>query len=125
MPDKEKQPRLDRLQAVGSPLAELPEVDGCEYLITYLMDVGPAANNGMGQAPVSYSEIKAWAELTDTRLSPWDAEMIRRLSRVYVQESIRAKDPGAPAPYRDKLDTAQQRAAVVAGFKSLAKRKSK
>ena len=122
VPDKEKQTRLDRLQATGSPLAELPELDGLQYLAEYLMEVGPVESTGMGPAPLSYREIASWSEATDTHLSPWDAQMLRHLSRVYVRAAHDAKEPSAPAPYRDAMNIEQQRQSVVAGFKALARR---
>ncbi|CAB4139429.1 hypothetical protein UFOVP346_46 [uncultured Caudovirales phage] len=38
-----------------------------------------------GVLPISYQEIKAWAELTQRELSPWEVDAITRLDRVYMR----------------------------------------
>ena len=52
----------------------------------------------MGHAPLPWSEIKAWSELTDTPLAPWEAQMIRRASSAYVGELSAENDV---SPWRD------------------------
>jgi len=100
-------------------LAELPEVDGAEYILAYLMEVGPVSHGGMGMAPISYQEIQAWSTLTGTNLSPWDSLMLRQLSRAYVNQYNESKDPHSQAPYEEAMTLEQKRVAVVAGFKGM------
>jgi hypothetical protein len=38
-----------------------------------------------GPNPISYEEIKAWKELTDTVLLAWEVDLIRDLDRVYMR----------------------------------------
>ena len=37
-----------------------------------------------GPNPITYEQIKAWKELTETIIAPWEIEAIKRLDRVYM-----------------------------------------
>jgi hypothetical protein len=37
-----------------------------------------------GPNPISYTEIKAWKELTETPLLAWEVEAIKRVDVVYL-----------------------------------------
>lgn len=37
-----------------------------------------------GVNPITYEQIKAWKELTDTPLSSWEVEAIKRVDVVYI-----------------------------------------
>jgi hypothetical protein len=37
-----------------------------------------------GPNPISYQEIKTWKELTDTPLSSWEIEAIKRVDVVFM-----------------------------------------
>ena len=125
VPDKSDESRYEKYSRIGSPLADLPPVDEAAYLVDYLMEVGPVASGGMAPAAISYSEIAAWAEITSTIISPWDAHMLRYLSRVYVNQYSDSKDIRAQAPWQDSMPIEDRRAAVVAGFKALSSRGAK
>lgn len=125
MPDKSDESRYAKYSRIDSPLAGLPPVDECAYLIDYLMEVGPVTSGGMAPAAISYSEIAAWSQITGTVISPWDAHMLRHLSRVYINQYADSKDPRTPAPWQDSMPIEDRRAAVVAGFKALSSRGAK
>jgi len=38
-----------------------------------------------GPNPITYTEIKAWKELTDTPLGPWDIQVLKRLDQVFIR----------------------------------------
>ena len=38
-----------------------------------------------GPNPITYTELKAWKELTDTQLKPWEIEGIKKLDGVYLR----------------------------------------
>lgn len=120
VPEKQEKSRYEKYR--GTALADLPDVIAADYLLDYLMEVGPANSNGMGIQPITYSEIKDWADVTSTEIAAWDAHIIRHLSRAYVNAYNEAKKPTAPAPYMEAQDIETRRKAVVAGFKSLGKR---
>lgn len=99
----------------------MPDVEHAEYIIEYLFDVGPAINTGMGIAPVGYSEIRDFRDVTKLNINSWDASMIRHLSRVYVAQFNESKSKTCPSPWSDAMPLDDRRAAVVAGFKSMAR----
>ncbi len=72
------------------------------YLLGYLFEVGPAMHTGMGDAPLSHSEIAAWQANTGIRLTAWEARTLRRLSVDYVNETARATLASAKAPWVDE-----------------------
>lgn len=38
-----------------------------------------------GPNPITYTEIQAWANLTQTRLNPYDVGIIKRLDSIYLK----------------------------------------
>jgi|TARA_R110000787_G_scaffold26630_1_gene74410 hypothetical protein len=38
-----------------------------------------------GPLPIDYGQIKAWKELTETSISPWEIEAIKRLDLEYMR----------------------------------------
>lgn len=53
----------------------------------------------MGIVPVTFLEIKSWADVTDIDLTPWEALALHKLSCEYLGEYNQADDPERPAPY--------------------------
>jgi len=37
-----------------------------------------------GPAPITYEQIKAWKEVTETCISPWEIEAIKKLDLEYL-----------------------------------------
>lgn len=37
-----------------------------------------------GPNPITYEQIKAWKELTETPISPWEIKAIKRVDTVYM-----------------------------------------
>lgn len=54
-------------------------------------------SNANGPAPISYSELKFWAELTRRRLTACQVEIIKRLDAVYLAHQAEM-DSGGSAP---------------------------
>jgi hypothetical protein len=65
----------------------------------WLMEAGPAENTGMGQAPLSWSEIDRWAARTFQQPTSWESRTMRRLSCEYLAELAAAEDPHRGAPW--------------------------
>jgi hypothetical protein len=63
------------------------------------MEVGPAESGAMGQGPISWREIDAWAARTFAQVSAWEVRLLRRLSTEYLAEIHQAEDPSRPAPW--------------------------
>jgi hypothetical protein len=51
------------------------------------------SSHGFGPNPLSFSEIKAWDDLTGAGLSPFDTKIIKQLDRVFLshQAKIQSK----------------------------------
>jgi hypothetical protein len=104
--------RLEKMRADGVHTVPLPPMDpACEYLLGHFLEVGPAQAGGMGLAPVGYTELAAWQQLSGVPLQPWEARLLRHLSREYVAEHHAASEQGRPAPWAAPGST-DQRAAV-------------
>lgn len=110
--DKEKLSRQERAKRDGNTaILELPPLEGCGYLISWLFECGPVNNGGMGQVPLTWTDIKDWSGLMGVDVTGWEAGVLKRLSSAYLSEYQQAKDPGRPAPYRPDM-TASARASV-------------
>jgi hypothetical protein len=68
-----------------------------------------------GAVPLSWQEIAAWNAATDANLTPWELQVIRRLSSVYCEALMDARAPDCPAPYAEEID----RDAVDEKFRAL------
>lgn len=79
----------------------MPDIDGGEYLIGYLRELGFCQSNGMGVSELSFQEISAWMHATGLRLNPWEALTLKKLSSEYVAQLHASKDPLEPAPFGD------------------------
>lgn len=76
------------------------------------MEVGPVSD-GMAITAVSWSEVKAWMQITGTRITPWAARTIREMSTAYANEHREASDnTSRPAPYGGPM-TDERRQAVA------------
>lgn len=73
-------------------------------MISLLFDAGPAMYGGMGDAPLTHSEINAYKTNTKTELTAWEARTLRRLSSVYLSESSKAQEPDCPEPFQPEPD---------------------
>ena len=104
----------------------MPPVTAGGYLVHMLMDMGPGLQGAAGLVSVTYTEIHAWAELTGANLAPWEAQLLKRLSRTYASAVVEGEDPLAPPPYvRSKPDRQEVGKRVSSMFKMLAARGKK
>ena len=94
----------------------MPEIEGGAQVIDYLQEVGPTMPGAMGPEPVSFAEIDAWARTTGYDPSAWEAQTIRRLSRVFVSQYAKSKEINSPAPWHgEQID----RKSVASGIDRL------
>lgn len=110
--EEERKSRWDRIRD-DDRTPELPEISAAGYLVQYLFDIGPTLAGGMGDAPLTHSEVRAFMENTGISLQPWEAQALRTLSRAYVAESSRATDPACPPPFGETAISSERRAAVA------------
>lgn len=102
----------------GSAFAEIEPEGECRWLVTAAMDCGLTQSNGMGLAPVPWSEIQAWAAVTGED-DMWVLQAVRQLSLAYVGEHHAAKDGARPSPMADYIDPDLIRAGVSSQLKRL------
>lgn len=77
----------------------LPPVWHGQHLLGYLHECGPVMGTGMGAIPLTFGELQAWQERTGLDLQPWEVLTLRRLSKDYASESVRAANPAAKPPW--------------------------
>jgi hypothetical protein len=57
-----------------------------EYVWSYFLSLNEGRGaTQVGAAPLTYSDIKAWAELTGNILTPFEVDCIKRLDRKYMK----------------------------------------
>lgn len=78
-----------------------PDMPLCSavHIIGYLYEIGPTESSGLGQSPISHSEIESWQNNTGIELNSWESRTIRQLSIIYSNECIAARDYSCPAPH--------------------------
>lgn len=117
-PDKMKQSRLEQIQGnalrerdedgsaiTGPAEVHLPEVDSAfAHLLVFFFDAGQAMKTGMGITELTWQEIKAWREETETDITLWEKEQIKKMSQAYCAEYHAASDPKRPAPYQPEVE---------------------
>ena len=88
------------------------------HVLRWFTEMGISEAAGMGSAPLSWVTIDAWQRITGTRLSPWEARLIRSLSVAYLAESREAEDENRPAPW-SAVSSAPERNAELAQLVSV------
>jgi len=82
-----KYERLSHLEEVTQQ-PHIPEIDipiDALYLWDWFMNLNYSRPSGMGISPITYSELKAWTELTGVQLSHWEVDVIKRLDNKVVE----------------------------------------
>jgi hypothetical protein len=123
-PDAKQDTRIERIRRAWKPdpewlegvsqqtyetlrdqyLPDLPPLACGEYLVGYLMDVGPTGSGAMGPTPLTYHEIAAWQTVTGTPLQPFEAQWLRRLSSEWIGEQQKSSGDFAPPPWTPELE---------------------
>ncbi len=70
------------------------------HITDWLIEMGLTEAAGMGEVPISSRELAAWQDNTCVRLQPWEARLIRKLSKAYLDEGRAAESENCPAPWR-------------------------
>lgn len=76
----------------------LPELDDGMHIINALMSAGPMQAGAMGPAALSWQEIQAWQQSTQTPVQPHELSMLRELSCEYLDQWFKSKDRFCPSP---------------------------
>lgn len=101
-----------------------PEVDAAHHLIEVLFSAGPCEAGGMGEVPISSTELLAWLSGAGIELSAWEFRAVRRLSAEYLKQSRESEAPDCPAPYAGTSQE-QQRDAVSKQIQEVFRRRMK
>ena len=97
----------------------MPPIDGAEYLLAYLWEVGPIMSGAMGSGPITHGEIQSWQWNTGVRLSAWEARALKQLSIEYLSEQHRAEKLGCEPPWKTE-DMKQEPTALQMSLRNLA-----
>jgi hypothetical protein len=73
-----------------------------------------------GATPLTWQEIKAWNDIADRRLKPWEAKILHEMSVAYVNEVHAGTDPLRQAPVEVGGEiTEVKRKAVASAWKQM------
>lgn len=87
--------------------------------MSFLYELGLVSGSGFGTQPLSFTEIKAWSELTDMRITPFEVSALRRLSQDACSV-LNAKDNNCPVSvHNDEVNHAVSQANFAALAASL------
>lgn len=82
------------------------------YLVDWLFEAGPSSAAGLSAGPIGWQELEAWARTTGRDLLPWEARILRKMSREFTSEAQAAKKRDAPAPWASRDVSIRDREAV-------------
>jgi hypothetical protein len=93
IPDKDGISKRDHLEQVERQTGLRPkELDGPLFpeLLAHIWSAFHVLNSARtvgfsGPNPITYGDIKAWMELTETPLTAFEVEAIRKLDKVYMR----------------------------------------
>ncbi len=90
--------RIDDLKRkkINPPMPPNP----APHITDWLIEMGLTEAAGMGAVPISSCELAAWQDNTCVRLTPWEARLIRELSKAYLAEGRIAESETCPPPWR-------------------------
>ena len=76
----------------------LPDINGAEYLVVHLTNLGWVSSNGMGIVPISFTEIKNYIEVTESSLTGEEVIIMRKMSEQYCKY-VQDSNPNTKPPY--------------------------
>ena len=80
----------DRSQEAREKLKPIEYDDCLQYMWGWFCDLsGGRGYSETGPAPLTYTEIKAWAELTKQDPEAWEIEVLKRIDRTFISESLK------------------------------------
>lgn len=69
------------------PLLEMPELpEAVEHIWGWFSEIASRrTGNGYGPNPITWHDIQAWSQLTQTNALPWEVRMLCSLDRAWLQ----------------------------------------
>lgn len=78
--------RYEHLKAIEEAGGEVDlEGPGIPQIVEHVFDWFLQLHSSR-TGPITYSEIKAWSQLTGTRISPFEVDLIKRLDIEYLKQ---------------------------------------
>lgn len=99
-PDPKYVPKKEQTNGEKIGKMEFPDIQGAEYILNHLNLLGWCSSNGMGVNALSFLEIQAYIQLTDTSLTADEVLIIKKMSQAYVNE-LQDKNSIKKAPFGD------------------------
>ena len=99
-------------------------------MLEWLHEVGPTEPSANGPIAVTWKEINAWKQATETAITREELVMLRKLSGEYVAQYNRSDNPHEPPPNSagekvDKTAVSQDLKAMLRGAAAEAKKAKK
>jgi len=77
-----------------------PSIEGVEFIVEHLHNLGWASSNGMGMEPISFREIEAYINTTHAHITANEVMLIRKMSLEYIRHSSN-KNPAIKPPFSE------------------------
>ncbi len=91
-----------------------------EFLVLLFYEVGLCGQGDEGIVPLSWQEIKAFNEVTDSRMTPWEVKTLHDMSLAYVLEVRAGVDVSRQSPTQLLGATSSvNREAVASAWKAM------
>jgi hypothetical protein len=78
----------DKLAVQFAELVPVKPLPGTEHVVSIFNELSNARSVGMsGPLPISWTEIKAYVDLTQEPLQRWELSAVRAMDDAYIQET--------------------------------------
>lgn len=103
--------RYDRIKKgdTESPYLELPDIEGGEFYMELLHDLGFVRSSGFGVIGIDYIELEAFLRLHQLDLNSWEIGLLYKLSNEYAAQYNNSKDDDCPAPNTIEMTDAHRK----------------
>lgn len=120
-PKEQKASRREQIERAATahgiePEYNLPDLDGAEYLVEALAELGEGRASGDRLTSIGWADIAAWMSSTGSRMTAGETAGLRRLSVAYVNQYYESIDPTCVSPCIVELPKPET---VVSKMKSL------
>lgn len=83
-------------EGLGQLVPELANEEEIPYFMQYIWEYFQELNmargsSGFGPSTFTYTEIDAWARLTDRKLEPWEVKLIKNIDTMWVYRMTEKK----------------------------------
>lgn len=96
VPEGAKEPRIRMVHPSAS--LGMPDLGAAGYLVDCLFDVGPTMHGAMGEVPLSWTEVVAYAQGSGAVSEQWEIRALVEMSKSYLAEKATAVKPLATPP---------------------------